>query len=90
MNDVIEAFVVYVPKIVRAFALLVLGFVLAVVASRVTPFLLRRIRFDQVCDREGVTNLMREEESTVPQHSWRARLFSTPCSRSRWLRPWDP
>lgn len=47
MNDVIDAFVVYVPKIVGAFALLVLGFVLAVVASRVTPFLLRRIRFDQ-------------------------------------------
>ena len=60
MNDLIEAFVVYVPKIVGAFALLVLGFALAVAVSRVTPFLLRRVRFDQVCDRAGVTNLMRE------------------------------
>ncbi|HVF01216.1 MAG TPA: zf-HC2 domain-containing protein [Rubrobacteraceae bacterium] len=60
VNDLIEAFVVYVPKIVEAFALLVPGFALAVAVSRVTPFLLRRVRFDQVCARAGVTNLMRE------------------------------
>ncbi len=60
MNELVDAFVLYVPKIVGALALLVLGFVLAVLARRVTPFLLRRVRFDQLCDRAGVTNLMRE------------------------------
>ena len=60
MNELVEAFALYVPRIVGAFALLVLGFVLAVLARRVTPFLLRRVRFDQVCERAGVTNLMRE------------------------------
>ncbi len=60
MNELIEAFVVYVPRIVGALALLVLGFVLAVFARRVTPFLLRRVRFDRVCDSVGITNLMRE------------------------------
>lgn len=60
LNELIEAVVVYVPRIVGAFALLVLGFVLAVLAKRVTPFLLRRVRFDEVCERAGVTNLMQE------------------------------
>ena len=60
MNELIEALALYVPRIVGAFALLVLGFVLAVLAKRITPFLLRRVRFDQVCERAGVTNLMHE------------------------------
>jgi small-conductance mechanosensitive channel len=60
LNELVEAFVVYVPRVIGAFALLVLGFVLAVLAKRVTPFLLRRVRFDQVCERAGVTNLMHE------------------------------
>ena len=60
MNEVVEAFALYVPRIVGAFALLVLGIVLAVLAKRITPFLLRRVRFDQVCESAGVTNLMHE------------------------------
>ncbi len=60
MNELVDAFVVYVPKIVGALAFLLLGLVLAVLARRVTPFLLRRVRFDQLCDRAGLTNLMRE------------------------------
>jgi small-conductance mechanosensitive channel len=60
LNELVEAFALYVPRIVGALALLVLGLVLAVLAKRITPFLLRRVRFDQICERAGVTNLMRE------------------------------
>jgi small-conductance mechanosensitive channel len=60
LNELVEAFVVYVPRAVGAFALLVLGFVLAVLAKRITPFLLRRVRFDQICERAGARNLMQE------------------------------
>ena len=60
MNELIEAFVVYVPRIVGAIALAALGVVFAVLAGRVTPYLLRRLRFDQICERAGIPSLMRE------------------------------
>ncbi len=60
MNELIEAFVVYVPRVVGALALAALGLVLAVLARRITPFLLRRLRFDRICERAGITTLMRE------------------------------
>jgi small-conductance mechanosensitive channel len=60
LNELVEAFALYVPRIVGAFALLVIGIVLAVLAKRITPFLLRRVRFDQACESAGVTNLMHE------------------------------
>jgi small-conductance mechanosensitive channel len=60
LNELIEAFVVYVPRVVGALALAALGLVLAVLARRITPFLLRRLRFDRICERAGITTLMRE------------------------------
>ncbi|MBV9452912.1 MAG: mechanosensitive ion channel [Rubrobacter sp.] len=60
MNELIEAFVVYLPRIVGALALGVLGLVLAVLIRRVTPFVLRRLQFDRLCERAGITSLMRE------------------------------
>ncbi len=60
MNEIIDAFIVYVPQLAGALALAALGFVLAILAKRVTPLLLRRLRFDEVCDSAGVTTLMRE------------------------------
>jgi small-conductance mechanosensitive channel len=60
LNELVDVLVLYVPRIVGALALLVLGFVFAVLARRFTPFLLRRLRFDEVCERAGVTGLMRE------------------------------
>ncbi len=78
LNELIEAFVAYVPRIVGAIALAALGFVLAVVARRVTPFLLRRLRFDQVCERAGVTSLMREGGiSHTPAQFMGAVIFYT-------------
>lgn len=60
MNELEDVFVHYVPQILGALALVALGLVVAVLAQRVTPFLLRRLRFDQACERVGVTSLMRE------------------------------
>ncbi len=59
MNDLVEAFVVYVPQVVGAITLALAGFVLAVLAKRVARFLLRRVRFDRVCERTGIAGLMR-------------------------------
>ena len=60
MNELVDVFVEYVPQILGALAVLVVGFVVAVLAQRLTPFLLRRLRFDQVCEGVGITSLMRE------------------------------
>lgn len=60
MNELVTVFVEYVPQILGAVALLVVGFVVALLAQRVTPFVLRRLRFGQVCERVGITSLMRE------------------------------
>jgi hypothetical protein len=60
LNELVDVFVLYVSQMVGAIVLAVLGFVFAVIARRVTPFLLRRLRFDQVCEKAGVTSLMRE------------------------------
>jgi small-conductance mechanosensitive channel len=60
LNELVNTFVGYVPQALGAVALTVVGFVLAVIARWVTPFVLRRLRFDQVCERTGVTGLMRE------------------------------
>src|SRR3954465_2856200 len=60
MDELVDVFVEYIPQILGAIALLAVGFVVAVLAQRITPFLLRRLRFDQVCERVGITSLMRE------------------------------
>ena len=60
MNELVEPFIVYVPRIVGAIAIAALGFMLAVLVRLVTPFLLRRLQFDRICERAGLTSLMRE------------------------------
>ena len=60
IDELINAFIVVVPQVVGAIAIAMLGLVLAVLAKRVTPFVLRRLRFDQVCESAGITNLMRQ------------------------------
>ena len=60
MDNLIDVIVLYAPRIVGAFGLVVLAVVLAVLAGRFTPFVLRRLRFDRICERAGVTSLMRE------------------------------
>ena len=59
MNELVDVIVLYVPRILGAVGLVVLGIVFAVLAGRLTPFLLRRLWFDQICERAGITNLMR-------------------------------
>jgi small-conductance mechanosensitive channel len=58
MADVLTAFLAFVPRIFGAAALLVLGILTAVVARWLVPLLLRRLRFDDLCQRAGVTNLL--------------------------------
>ncbi len=60
INELVNAFIAVVPQVVGAIVLVVLGVLLAVVAKRVMPFLLRRLRFDQICESTGIASLMRE------------------------------
>jgi small-conductance mechanosensitive channel len=60
IDELVNAFVVVVPQVVGAITLAVVGLVLAVLARRVTPFMLRRLRFDQVSESAGIAKLMRE------------------------------
>jgi small-conductance mechanosensitive channel len=59
VNELLATFLSYLPRIIGALAIVGVGFVLAVVARRGTALLLRRLRFDEVCERAGLTALMR-------------------------------
>jgi small-conductance mechanosensitive channel len=56
-------FIQYVPRVLGALAIIAVGFVLAVVARRGATFLLRRVRFDELCERIGVNRLVGTEDS---------------------------
>jgi len=58
VTDVLTAFLAFVARRVGAAAILVLGVLVAVVARWLVPLLLRRLRFDDLCQRAGVTGLL--------------------------------
>lgn len=58
-----DTFIQYVPGVLGAAAIIAVGLVLAFVARRGATFLLRRVRFDEVCERIGVNRLLGGEES---------------------------
>lgn len=61
MSDLVAEFVQYVPRLLGAGAILLVGLLLAVVARRSARFLLRRLRFDELCERIGVTALLGQD-----------------------------
>lgn len=61
-----ETLIQYVPRVFGALAIVAVGFVLAVVARRGATFLLRRFRFDELCERVGLTRLIGEDGSRSP------------------------
>ena len=60
MTDVLTAFFAFLPRLFGAAAILVLGILVAVVARWLVPLLLRRLRFDDLCRRAGVTSLLEQ------------------------------
>lgn len=60
MDQLFAQFIVYVPRVVGAVAILIAGVVLAFVAKRVAVWLLRRLAFDQLGERAGVTALLQQ------------------------------
>lgn len=64
MNELVATFVQYVPRVLGALAIIAVGLVLAVVARRGATFLLRRFRFDELCERIGINRLLGSEDST--------------------------
>ncbi len=58
VDQLSTSFVSFVPRIVGALAVVAVGVVLAVIARGVAGFALRRLRFDALCERIGVTGLL--------------------------------
>lgn len=56
-------FIQYVPRVLGAVAIIAVGLVLAIVARRGATFLLRRVRFDDLCERIGLNRLIGTEDS---------------------------
>lgn len=63
MNELVDTFIQYIPRVLGSAVILIVGLVLAVVARRGTTFLLRRFDFDEICERIGVTNLISDGEA---------------------------
>ncbi|MGI8539472.1 MAG: mechanosensitive ion channel family protein [Rubrobacteraceae bacterium] len=63
MNELMATFIQYVPRVLGAVAIIAVGLVLAVIARRGATFLLRRFRFDELCERIGVNRLLGSEDS---------------------------
>lgn len=62
MGELMDTFIQYIPRVLGALAIVGVGLVLAVLARRGASFLLWRFRFDQVCERVGVTALISDGE----------------------------
>jgi len=60
MSTVVTAFFDYLPRLFGAVVVVVVGVILATLARLVTTFLLRRMGFDALCDRAGVTQLLQQ------------------------------
>ena len=60
MTDVLTSFLAFVPRLFGALAILVVGILIAVVARWLVALVLRRLRFDDLCQRAGVTGLLEQ------------------------------
>ena len=58
MTDIVTTFIAFLPRIFGAVALLILGSLTAVVSRLSIALLLRRLRFDELCRRSGLTSLL--------------------------------
>lgn len=60
MGTVVTAFFDYLPRLFGALVVIVLGVVFAALGRLLTTFILRRLRFDDLCERTGVTRLLQQ------------------------------
>jgi len=60
VEQLLSDFIAYVPQALGALALVVVGVVIASLIRPAATYVLRRLRFDNACDRVGITTLMRE------------------------------
>jgi len=60
VEQLLSDFVAYLPQAIGALAIVAVGVVIAFLVRPAATFVLRRLRFDNACDRVGITTLMRE------------------------------
>lgn len=60
MEQLLSDFIAYLPQALGALAIVAVGVVIAFLVRPAATFVLRRLRFDNACDRVGITTLMRE------------------------------
>ncbi len=60
VEQLLSDFVAYLPQALGALAIVAVGVVIAFLVRPAATFVLRRLRFDNACDRVGIATLMRE------------------------------
>lgn len=60
MRNFLTAILDYLPRLFGALVIVVVGVVIATVARLVVAFILRRLQFDELCRRAGITRLLEQ------------------------------
>ena len=63
MRNFLTTIVDYVPRLFGALLIAIVGLVLAIIVRLAVSFLLRRVQFDELCRRAGITRLL--EQGTI-------------------------
>lgn len=66
VGELLSTFIQYVPRVLGALAIVVVGLLLAVLARRGATFVLRRFKFDDLCRKVGITRLLGESPQRTP------------------------
>ncbi|WP_119069761.1 mechanosensitive ion channel family protein [Rubrobacter indicoceani] len=66
MGELLSTLIQYVPRVLGALAIVVVGLLIAVLARRGATFMLRRFNFDELCRRVGITRLLGEDSRRTP------------------------
>lgn len=73
MQNFLTTLMDYVPRLLGAFLIIIVGLVIAVVVRLVLAFLLRRFQFDELCRRTGIMRLL--EQGSIRRRP--SQLFAT-------------
>src|SRR3712207_7236359 len=58
VDQLVTAFLLYIPRVTGALVILLVGFIVAVIVRWAVGVLLRRLRFDEVAERAGASAVL--------------------------------
>lgn len=66
MGELLSTFIQYVPRVLGALLIVLVGLVLATLARRGATFILKRFGFDELCRKIGITRLLGDNPQRPP------------------------